>query len=117
MKIERIAEESSGPDVNWTEAVRHPSFLALLSTKRRFLAPAVIFYMVFYIGLTFLAGFAKGFMAQKVVGQMNVGYVLIIATYAMAWIVSVVYVRVANRSFDPMAETAVVSIQEQRRKG
>lgn len=68
MEAEHIAKRSSGPDVNWAAAVRHPSFLALLSTKRRFLVPAVIFYMVFYIGLTFLAGFAKGFMAQKVIG-------------------------------------------------
>lgn len=116
MKTEHIAEESGGPGVSWTKAVRHSSFLALLSTKRRFLVPAVIVYVVFYIGLTSLAGFAKGFMVQKVVGQMNVGYALIIATYAMAWIVAMVYVRVANRTFDPLTEAAVASLQEQRKK-
>jgi len=43
-------------------------------------------------------------MASKVVGSLNLGYVLILATYAMAWIVSVLYVRIAGRSFDRAAE-------------
>lgn len=112
MKTEHVAEESGGPGTNWTDAVRHPSFRALLSAKRRFLIPAVIVYMVSYVGLTFLAGFAKDFMVQKAVGHMNVGYVLIVANYAMAWIVAIVYVRIANRTFDVLTETAVA----QRRK-
>jgi len=70
----------------------------------------VAFYLVFYLGVTALAGFAPELMASKVVGSLNLGYVLILATYAMAWIVSVLYVRIAGRSFDPKTEAAIAAL-------
>ena len=45
-----------------------PSIAPLIITKIRFFMPMIIIYMVGYIGLTALAGFAKGFMALKVIG-------------------------------------------------
>lgn len=40
-------------------------------------------------------------------GALSLGYVLIFAVYLMAWTIAVVYVRVVNRRFDPMADEAV----------
>lgn len=101
---------SAEADVNWSEASRHPSFRALISAKTRFLVPAIACYLVFYLGLTLLAGFAPDFMAREVIGAVNVGYLLIFATYALVWILAVVYVRVANNTFDPNAATAIESL-------
>jgi uncharacterized membrane protein (DUF485 family) len=98
---------SADPNIDWAEAARQPSFRELVSTKVRFLVPLVIFYLVFYLAVTVLAGFAPGFMSQRAVGPINVGYLLILATYVMAWIVALVYVRIANRSFDPKADRAI----------
>ncbi len=98
---------SADSDVDWSEAVREPSFQALLSAKARFLIPAVVFYLVFYLGITLLAGFAPGFMARPVVGSVSVGYLLILATYAMVWILAVGYVFVANNTFDPKVAAVI----------
>src|SRR5260370_6846394 len=43
------------------------SITALIGAKRAFLVPMTVIFMVSYIGLTVLAGFAKGFMALKVI--------------------------------------------------
>jgi uncharacterized membrane protein (DUF485 family) len=53
-------------------------------------------------------------MAQRALGPINVGYLLILATYVMAWIVALVYVRVANRSFDPKADRAIEALHARK---
>jgi uncharacterized membrane protein (DUF485 family) len=72
--------------------------------KVRFIAPMIVIYIFSYIGLTVLAGFAKTFLALKVVGSLNLGFLLIGANYVIAWVLALLYVRVANHRFDPMVE-------------
>jgi uncharacterized membrane protein (DUF485 family) len=79
----------------------------LIAAKARFLVPMIVIYMVGYVGLTVLASFAKGFVAQKVAGALNVGFLLIAANYLLSWVLALVYVRIANRIFDPMVARAV----------
>jgi len=79
----------------------------LIAAKVRVLAPMIVIYMVGYIGVTVLAGFARDFMALKVAGSLNVGFVLIALNYVVSWVLALVYVRVANTIFDPMVEQAV----------
>lgn len=114
---EATAQASAGPDVNWAEATNDPSFRTLMSAKVRFLVPALILSLGFYLLTTVLAGLAPGFMAQRVVGPLSLGYLMVFATYVIAWGVALVYVRVANRSFDPKAADAVSVLQEQRAQG
>lgn len=106
------ARASADPDVDWAEATNDPSFRSLISTKARFLVPALILSLGFYLLITVLAGLAPGFMAQRVIGPLSLGYLLVFATYIMAWGVALVYVRVANHSFDPKATNAVSVLHE-----
>jgi uncharacterized membrane protein (DUF485 family) len=79
----------------------------LIAAKVRALTPMIVVYMICYIGVTVLGGFAKDFMALKVAGSLNVGFVLIAINYVISWVLALVYVRVANANFDPMVERAV----------
>jgi uncharacterized membrane protein (DUF485 family) len=83
---------------------------SLVAVKLRFLVPMTIIFMVGYIGLTVLAGFAKGLMAVKVIGPLNLGFTLIALNYALSWILALVYERIANSTFDPLASRAAASI-------
>lgn len=78
----------------------------LIAAKVRFVAPLIAIYLVGYIGLTVLAGFAKELMAVRVVGAVNVGFVLIALNYLMAWVLALIYVRRANNVFDRLVERA-----------
>jgi uncharacterized membrane protein (DUF485 family) len=51
-------------------------------------------------------------MAHKVVGAVNVGFILIAANYVLAWVLAIIYVRVANTTFDPLAKKAVAAVNE-----
>jgi uncharacterized membrane protein (DUF485 family) len=88
------------------EGAQHTALAALITAKVAFLAPMTVIYLVSYIGLTVLAGFATGFLALKVVGAVNVGFMLVAGNYVLAWLLAIIYVHVANTTFDPMVERA-----------
>ena len=44
-------------------------------------------------------------------GSLSLSYLLVFATYIVAWVVAVAYVRVANRDFDPKAANAIDALQ------
>ena len=63
----------------------------LIAEKLKYLVPMTIIFMVGYIGLTVLAGFAKGLMGIKVIGSVNLGFVLIALNYVLSWVLAIVY--------------------------
>jgi uncharacterized membrane protein (DUF485 family) len=82
-----------------------PNALAELVVKKlRFIGLMTLIYMVSYVGLTILAGFARELLSVPVIGAVNLGFVLIAANYLIAWGLALIYVRVANRYFDPLAD-------------
>lgn len=105
---------SVDPDVDWAAVVREAPFRELLSVKRRFIVSVTAVALTFYLGVNVLAGFAPGFMSQRAVGAFNVGYVLIFALYVMTWAIALIYVRVANRTFDAKAADAIASLEKNR---
>jgi uncharacterized membrane protein (DUF485 family) len=82
---------------------------SLVAAKLRFLVPMTIIFMVGYVGLTVIAGFAKGLMAVKVVGSLNLGFTLIAFNYVLSWVLALVYERIANNIFDPLASRAAAA--------
>lgn len=105
---------SADPDVDWAAVVREAPFRELVSVKTRFIVSVTAVALTFYLGVNVLAGFAPGFMSQRAVGPFNVGYVLILALYLMTWTIALVYIRVANRTFDPKAADAITSLEKHR---
>jgi uncharacterized membrane protein (DUF485 family) len=83
----------------------------LIAEKLKFLVPMTIIFMVGYIGLTVLAGFAKDLMGNKVIGSVNLGFVLIALNYVLSWVLAIVYGRVAAGIFDPLAAKAATEIK------
>jgi uncharacterized membrane protein (DUF485 family) len=82
---------------------------SLIAAKLRFLVPMTTIFMVGYIGLTVVAGFAKSVMAIKIVGSLNLGFALIALNYVLSWTLALIYERIANKIFDPLASRAAAS--------
>ena len=94
------------PQHDWTAIEATPEFRALVASKRRFIVPATIFFIVYYFALPVLVGYFPGLMSRDVVGRINVAYLFALSQFAMAWVVMALYVRRA-RDFDAQ-EHAVV---------
>jgi uncharacterized membrane protein (DUF485 family) len=99
--------------VNWQTAVGSDAFRSLIALKERILLPMVILYLVLFLGVCLMAGYARPLMAQKCIGQYNFGYVLIIGTYGMSWLLAVIYVYIADNYFDPRARAAIAALQKE----
>ena len=106
---ERTADEE--PDVlDWNRLAASDRFRNLLKAKRRFIVPAMIFFIVYYFALPVLIGYARPFMETRVFGPVNYAYLFALSQFFMAWIIAALYVRAAAR-FDKMA-AGVVSQSE-----
>jgi uncharacterized membrane protein (DUF485 family) len=98
---ERTADEEAGA-VDWEKLAGSERFRALLRAKRRFIIPAMIFFIVYYFALPVLIGYARPFMERKVIGPVNLAYLFALSQFFMAWIIAALYVKAAAK-FDKMA--------------
>jgi uncharacterized membrane protein (DUF485 family) len=90
----------------------HASVKQLIAEKLRYLVPMTAIFMVSYIGLTVLAGFARDLMGTRVIGSVNLGFVLIGFDYLLSWGLAIVYGRIAAGKFDPLTARAATEISE-----
>jgi len=88
----------------------HVSVRLLIARKLQYLVPMTVIFVVSYIGLTVLAGFAKDLMGTRVIGSVNLGFVLIAFNYLLSWTLAIVYGRIAADKFDPLATKAAAEI-------
>jgi uncharacterized membrane protein (DUF485 family) len=97
-----VAEQRT--DTDWVAIERSSEFQELTRQKRTFVVPATIFFMVWYFGFIALCGYAPDFMGREFITDgLTVGYVLALTQFLMTWVLGVMYVRRANRTFDPLA--------------
>jgi uncharacterized membrane protein (DUF485 family) len=99
----------------WIEGVQSAEFKTLIDAKQRSIVPMVVIYVVGYMGLSVLAGFGHGILGIKVLGPVNLGFVLIAGNYVMSWVLAVVYARVSANSHDPLVKIVVEKARASRR--
>src|SRR5262245_1122903 len=81
----------------WDTIANDPGFAELKRAKRRFIVPATIFFLTYYMALPILVGFFPAAMKTPVWGKMNWAYLFALSQFFMTWIVCALYVRVARR--------------------
>jgi uncharacterized membrane protein (DUF485 family) len=87
----------------WDEIAESKAFQDLMATKKTFIVPAFIFFVVYYFALPVLVGYAPQFMSTKVMGEVNLAYLFALSQFFVAWIIAGLYVRAAN-NFDRLAK-------------
>lgn len=79
-------------------------FVDLRRRFRRFVFPMTALFLAWYFLYVLLAAFAPEFMSQKVWGNINVGLLFGLGQFVSTFVITVLYVRWADREFDPRAE-------------
>jgi uncharacterized membrane protein (DUF485 family) len=87
---------------HWEALASEPEFRDLLRARRRFVIPATIFFIVYYLALPISAGFFPSATSRRVWGPLTFAYVFALSQFVMAWILLALYLRIA-RSFDVRA--------------
>ncbi len=107
--------------IDWERAERSPEFRELIAARRRFVIPATIFFLAWYLGFILLCAYAPDFMGERVYQGLTVGYCLALTQFAMVFVLGIMYLRRADRDYDPLAARVVeldqVSRQQQVDEG
>jgi uncharacterized membrane protein (DUF485 family) len=97
-----------GPSSYDWESIEHsPEFQELVRKRRSFVVPATIFFLAYYMGFILLCGYAEDFMTESVYQGLTVGYCLALTQFVMVFVLGIMYLRRADRDYDPLARRVV----------
>lgn len=102
---EAVKSYSTG-STQWDKIATSQQFKDLMATKKIFIVPAFVFFVVYYFALPVLVGYAPNFMATKVIGNVNIAYLFALSQFAVAWIIAGLYVKAAN-DFDRLSKDII----------
>jgi uncharacterized membrane protein (DUF485 family) len=91
---------------NWDRIAESQEFKDLMATKKMFIVPAFVFFVVYYFALPALVGYAPHFMATKVIGNVNLAYLFALSQFFVAWLIAYLYVKAAG-DFDRLAKDII----------
>ncbi|PFG20200.1 DUF485 domain-containing protein [Serinibacter salmoneus] len=89
--------------IDYPSVQQSPPFTELRSKLRRFVFPMTAFAFGWFLLYVLLASYAPGFMAQPLVGNVNVGIVFGLSQFVTTFGITALYVVYANRELDPRA--------------
>ena len=98
---------SPDPRIDWESVEASPEFQELIASRRRFVLPATIFFLLWYMGFILLAAFAESLMAERVYQGLTVGYCLALTQFVMVFTLGYMYLRRADKVYDPLAAKVV----------
>lgn len=96
---------------NWSAIAADPDFVALHREKTLFLASLMAISVIAYFLLPIGAAYFPEVFKIKVWGPMNVGLIVALAEFVIAWGIAFVYSRRANRRFDALTRALVERAQ------
>ena len=94
-------EQSTGTIYEQIQA--SSEFAELRSKLRRFIFPMSAAFLIWYLLYVLLASYAPGFMAIKVLGNINIGLIFGLLQFVSTFVITTIYVSYANRHLDPAA--------------
>jgi uncharacterized membrane protein (DUF485 family) len=83
----------------WDELAAEPEFRALLRSRRRFIIPATLFFIAYYLALPVSVGFFPSVMSRPVWGPVSIACCFGLSQFAMAWLLLALYL-IRARQFD-----------------
>ncbi len=106
-----MAEKEELTSQEWERIAASDDFKMLIVTKRKFILPAVIFFIVYYFALPVLVGYAPKLMETRIFGVVNLAYLFALSQFFMAWILAAVYVKKAG-NFDALAQKIINKLKK-----
>ncbi len=87
-------------------------FQGLRRTLRRFVFPATAAFLAWYLLYVLMSGYARGFMGQQLLGNINVAYVFGLLQFVSTFLIAYLYAKWAEKNFDPVADRIRHRIEE-----
>lgn len=85
------------------EIYNSPEFAELRARFRRLVFPLVIAFMAWYLLYVLVATYARDFMAEELVGRINVGLVFGVLQFVSTFGIAYYYAKRAETEIDPLS--------------
>ena len=95
---------------NWDSIAKYPSFIKLHKKKTAFLLGLWFIGSVSYFMLILGAAYAPGLFKVKIIGRMNLGYLVCISQFFIMIAIAIYYTHRANTYFDPLTRQVLDEI-------
>jgi uncharacterized membrane protein (DUF485 family) len=102
--VEQPVSGGGPPSGDWEEVQRSAEFVELRRRLRSFVFPMTAAFLAWYMLYVLMATYARGFMSQKVWGNINVALIFGLLQFVSTFLITWLYVRYANSRLDPLAE-------------
>ncbi|GAB2913507.1 DUF485 domain-containing protein [Streptomyces mayteni] len=104
--VPEASDPPPGGDLEARSAVLYddPRFRELRARLVRFVLPASIGFLAWYVLYVLMSAYARGVMSTKVVGSVNIALVFGLLQFITTFGIAILYSRYANRRFDPLAD-------------
>ncbi|WP_026695253.1 DUF485 domain-containing protein [Peribacillus kribbensis] len=87
---------------DYSSIVHSETFQKLLSEKRKFIVPMIVFFLCFYFALPILTSYTT-VLNHSFIGSITWAWVFAFLQFVMTWVLCMVYSKKA-RKFDEMAD-------------
>jgi uncharacterized membrane protein (DUF485 family) len=88
------------PDqAEWDRIATSAQFQDLLARKKAFILPAFLFFLVYYLLLPVLVGWAPRLMSNRVFGTVTLAYLFALSQFVVGWVIAGMYLK-ASGKFD-----------------
>ena len=98
--MDRTIENPSLPRserTQWDRIAASERFENLLANRKRFVIPAFAFFFGYYFLLPVLVGYAPGLMSTRVMGTVNLAYLLALSQFVVGWIIAWRYLKASAK--------------------
>ena len=100
--------------VDWQAAEQSPEFRELVKRRNPFLLGATAVWVVVFGTYLLLAALSPETMGERVLG-MTFGFLFSLVQVFMTWVITFLYLRKADRVFEPLEQRAARVAAEARR--
>ncbi len=106
-------ELASDNDKDWNAIANSKAFKDLIAIKKAFIVPAFVIFLLNYLGLAVLVGYAPKLASTRVIGTVTIAYLFALFQFAVGWLIAALYLFVAARfdalTVDILADTIAQS--------
>lgn len=97
-------DRGASPAATYEQIHGSADFQHLRRTLRRFVFPATVAFLAWYLLYILMSAYARGFMDTKVTGNINVAYLFGLLQFVSTFALAYLYSRFADRHLDPTAD-------------
>jgi len=97
--------------IDWRALAASEKFKRLIALKKVFVVPAFVFFLVHFVSLAVLVGYAPKLAAVRVIGTVNVAYLFALSQFVVGWLIAALYLLAAAK-FDALVEHILAHAEE-----